>query len=90
MFLLFIFINTTYIIKFSIYLCSKFFWSCRATFCFTNPDDPSLPQLLWMSDYFYQTTRRHIQQYKVRAVLCRVFFPLHRGHVIDSPGSCLQ
>jgi hypothetical protein len=37
--LLFIFIGTTYIIKFSIYLCSKPFLSLiRATFCFTNPD----------------------------------------------------
>jgi hypothetical protein len=31
-FLLFIFISTIYIIKFSIYLCSKFFLSFRATF----------------------------------------------------------
>jgi uncharacterized membrane protein len=28
-------ISTSYIIKFSIYLCFKIF---RATFCFTNPD----------------------------------------------------
>jgi hypothetical protein len=29
---LFIFISTTYIVKFSMYLCSKF------AFCFTNPN----------------------------------------------------
>jgi hypothetical protein len=43
MLLLFIFINTTYIIKCSIYLYLIFFSSFRATFCFTNPDDLSPP-----------------------------------------------
>jgi hypothetical protein len=37
-FLLFIFINTTYIIKFSIYLCSEFYLSFRALICFINPN----------------------------------------------------
>jgi hypothetical protein len=35
---LFIFISTTYIIKISIYLISKFL-SFRANFCFVNPDN---------------------------------------------------
>jgi hypothetical protein len=62
--LLFIFISTTYIIKLSIYLCSKFFFlSFRTTFCFTNPDYRLIrmaPQLLLISRsllyycYFYQ------------------------------------
>jgi hypothetical protein len=38
-FLFFYFINTTCVIKFSIYLFSKFFLSLRAIICFTNPDD---------------------------------------------------
>jgi hypothetical protein len=37
-FLLFIFISTTYIIKFSIYLFYNLFLSLRVTFCFINPD----------------------------------------------------
>jgi hypothetical protein len=41
-----IFISTSYIINLSIYLCSESF---RATFCFTNPDDPP-PQLLRISE----------------------------------------
>jgi hypothetical protein len=36
--LLFIFISTTHIIKFSIYLCLRFFFVFWATFRFTNPD----------------------------------------------------
>jgi hypothetical protein len=42
-FLYFIFISTTYIIKISFYLCSKIFLSFRATFCFTNPDYILIP-----------------------------------------------
>jgi hypothetical protein len=41
---LFIFISTIYIIKFSIYLCSKIFCPL-GLLCFTNPDDLPLPQL---------------------------------------------
>jgi hypothetical protein len=37
---LFIFFRTTYVIKFSVHLFSKFF-SFRAIFCFINPDDLS-------------------------------------------------
>jgi hypothetical protein len=54
---LFIFISTIYVIKFSIYLCSKFFFfflSFRATFCFTNPEYPLIqmiyPQFLWIGE----------------------------------------
>jgi hypothetical protein len=50
----FIFICTTSIIKFSIYLCSKFFWSFRATFCFTDLDYCLIqmipPPVLWISE----------------------------------------
>jgi hypothetical protein len=50
--LLFIFIS---IIKFSIYLCSKLFSSCRVIFCFTKPDYrwiqiTSPPKLLRISE----------------------------------------
>jgi hypothetical protein len=44
--LLFIFIRSTYVIKFSIYLC---FSSFGAIFCFINPDD-LFPQLLEISE----------------------------------------
>jgi hypothetical protein len=48
---LFIFISNTCIITFSIYLCSTFFSSFRATFCCTNPDNRLIwmifPQLTW-------------------------------------------
>jgi hypothetical protein len=40
--IVFIFISTTYIIKFSIYLFSKFFFSFRASFCSINPDYRSI------------------------------------------------
>jgi hypothetical protein len=51
MIVLIIFIITTYIIKFSIYLCSKFFFPSRTTLCFADPDDlfPP-PQLLRISE----------------------------------------
>jgi hypothetical protein len=36
--LLLIFMSTTYIVTFTIYLCSTGFPSITATFCFANPD----------------------------------------------------
>jgi hypothetical protein len=48
-FLIFIFISTAFIIKFSIYFCCKLSLPFRATIWFTNPDD--LPhQLIRISE----------------------------------------
>jgi hypothetical protein len=58
---LFIFISSTYIITFSIYLCSKVFLPFRASICFTNPDyrliRVTAPNLIRISEGFLYLDR---------------------------------
>jgi hypothetical protein len=65
----FIFISSTYIIKFSIYLRSKFILSFRPTFCVTNPDNclirmTSPPKLIRISEglLYSDKLKMHLQR----------------------------